>query len=346
MVLENFSWNKPAWDHVMAAKTRLPHGILVAGRKGVGKLRFARRLAAVLLCEGGSVSGEPCGKCPACLWLASEVHPDFRLIEPESLASQGALAEETEEKAKASDKKLSKQISVEQVRELADFVNISSHRGGAKVILIHPAESLNVHAANALLKTLEEPPFRTFFILVSHRPQRLLPTIRSRCQQISLAAPEREIAAGWLREQGVQNPELSLALAGYAPLDALDLQAEDYWNERAVLLDGLSSRSFDPLGLAERIQHYDLGRVLNWLQKWSYDMIFLKFAGQVRYHLDFRPALEDLSGRLETVEVIRYHRELLKWQPLINHPLNPRLFVEHLLLSYARLAEVRGYAHG
>jgi len=155
-------WHKTELERLIGGKGRLPHALLMHGRQGIGKLLFARALAQSLLCENPASSGLACGRCAACGWFDSANHPDFRLIEPAS------LTEPTEDED-GREKKASLQIIIEQIRELADFINISSHRGGPKVVLIHPAEALNPHAANALLKSLEEPPAGVHFLMVAHR---------------------------------------------------------------------------------------------------------------------------------------------------------------------------------
>ena len=163
---------------------------------------------------------KPCDKCDACRWFLAGNHPDFRRLEPEALAKEPA---DTGEEPKArKTKQPSIEIKVDQVRELADFVYIGSHRGKLRVALVHPAEHMNENAANALLKGLEEPPPGAIFILVSHRPAQLLPTIRSRCVSIPVPIPPREAALGWLAKEGVKDAARWLAYAGGAPLRAVD----------------------------------------------------------------------------------------------------------------------------
>jgi len=210
-----YSWHKSDFEGLLARKEALPHALLFRGNPGIGKLALAESLARALLCEQPGPGGSACGQCTACGWMAQGSHPDFRRLEPEILAEQN-------EREEGGEKKASLQIQVEQVRTLADFINVSSHRGGVKVVLIHPAETLNIHAANALLKNLEEPPARTYFLLVAHRWHQLLPTIRSRCQNVALPPPPVEAARDWLKQQGLRNPELALAQAGGAPLLALE----------------------------------------------------------------------------------------------------------------------------
>lgn len=212
-----YPWQTEAWRHWLKLRERLPHALLLKGPQGTGKLDFAMNLARSLLCERPqNGDGLACGECASCHWFEQETHPDFRLIQPDALSE----SDEDEEKANAK-KKPSKQISVDQIRALADFAGLSAHQGGHKVVLIHPAEAMNTNAANALLKTLEEPAGRMMIILVSHKPQQLLPTILSRCLALPMPLPPVEESAEWLKEQGVDDPAPLLAQAGFAPLKAL-----------------------------------------------------------------------------------------------------------------------------
>jgi DNA polymerase III subunit delta' len=326
------SWHEPSFGRLVAGRSRLPHALLFHGRKGTGKLLFARSLAQILLCEATMSSGTACGQCPACGWFASGNHPDFRQIEPDSLAEQGAEGSDGKRKP-------SLQIRIEQIRDLPDFINMSSHRGRAKVMLIHPAETLNANAANALLKSLEEPPSGTYFLLVAHRVHYLPPTVRSRCQQMALPGPEPEAAREWLKGEGVPDPALALAQTGNSPLLALELAGRDYWKNREFLLGGISERAFDPLSLAEQMRDYPVQDILNWLQKWTFDLIFRKSSGKVRYNPDYEDSLSSLAARIDMVKALRFHRELVRLQRVISHPFNVRLLLEQLLLDYASLLD-------
>ena len=330
-----FPWHKTELERLIGGKGRLPHALLMHGRQWIGKLLFARALAQSLLCENPATSGVACGRCAACGWFDSGHHPDFRLIEP------GSLTERAEDEQVA-EKKASLQIIIEQIRELPDFIHISSHRGGAKVILIHPAEALNISAANALLKSLEEPPAGAYFLLVAHRVHYLLPTIRSRCQPVGLAGPEPDAAIEWLRAQGVADPVLALAHTGNSPLLAQQLAGQDYWQQRDFLLQRIAERTFDPLLVAEQIRDYPVQHVVNWLQKWTFDLVFQKTLGKIRYNPDYATQITALSARIEPLSALRLHREFVRLQRAINHPLNPRLFLEQLLLDYAGLFESGG----
>src|SRR5262249_20615802 len=137
-------WHTETLRALLGRRDRLHHAMLVRGQEGIGKLHFARAAAQALLCEQPK-AGLACGACTACNWFEQGSHPDFRLLQPESLAESPAPGEGGEGR----ERKPSVQIAVDRVRELTDFLNLSSHRGGVRVTLIHPAESLNPNAANA-----------------------------------------------------------------------------------------------------------------------------------------------------------------------------------------------------
>jgi len=324
-----YPWHSRPFEALLARIDRLPHALLLRGREGIGKLAFAEAVARALLCESPQAGRRACGQCAACAWMEQGSHPDFRRLSPENLA-EGAEAEQ------GSDRRTSLQIPVEQVRGITDFISISSHRGGAKVVLIHPAEALNVHAANALLKNLEEPPPRTYFLLVAHRWHQLLPTIRSRCEQVVLAAPSHAEARDWLGRQNLRDADLALAQAGGAPLLAVKLD-EDYWRQREALLTAITSPGFDSLSTAEQLRETAPALIVGMLQKWAFDLVTHKATGRVRYNPDLSDAVATTAAQLDLIEVVRFQRYMVRLQRIVSHPLNSRLFLEHLLLTYAAL---------
>ena len=334
--MDIYPWQTDLWNRLLTARSALPHAILLQGRAGIGKLALARAFARTLLCEQTSDRGA-CGVCPACIWFEQGGHPDFRLLEPASLSHTNEVAEGAESEAPSS-KKASHKINVAQIRELADFINLTTHRNGMRIVLIHPAEAMNVQAANALLKTLEEPSAHTLIILLSHQPQQLLATIRSRCQKMDVTMPSKEMAAAWLREQGVVEAELCLAQVGYAPLQALSLNDPDYQAQRKGFLDQLRRpQAMDIVTLAESSLKLDLAEVFSWLHKWIYDLLSAKLSGTIRYQLDYQPDLHALSKHVKLSVLLAYQRELLAAQRVLQHPLNTQLLLEQLLLSYSKL---------
>jgi DNA polymerase-3 subunit delta' len=322
-------WHEEAFRRLLASRARWPHALLVRGEEGIGKLAFAEALASALLCETPAAEGTACGTCRACAWVEQGTHPDLLRVEPEG---EGGGEEEGERRGE-------RPIGVDQVRLVSEFIQLSSHRGRAKVVLVHPAEALNVNAANALLKSLEEPPRGTFFLLVSHRWRRLPATVRSRCQQVALAAPGAEAARAWLEKRGLANAALGLAQAGGAPLRALRFD-EEFWRNREAFNRALARPSFDPLSAAEELRECSPAFALGWFQRWSFDIALYRSAGRVRYNPDLVEPIAATAARVGLRQMLRFHREMVGLQRIVAHPLNPRLFLEALLLDYAAL--IRG----
>jgi len=327
---EIYPWQKNDWARLRELHKRPAHGLLFKGSKGIGKLDLAINFAQSLLCQQPDESGFACGKCPSCHWFEQDSHPDFRFLQPEVLSLDG---EETE-----SGKKPGKQISVDQIRGLADFIGMSAHQGGRRVIVIHPAESMNVNAANALLKNLEEPPQGLLFILVSHKPQQLLPTILSRCLSFALPAPDAESATRWLAVQGVKNPAEALATSGFAPLQAVQLDEQLGSEERDKLLRAVRQpAALDVFALAEALQKTEQVLVVQWLQQWCYDLSSMKLAGKLRYHPGEEAAISNLVEPVTPLNLARLQRHLQTAKREAQHTLNPKLFFESLLLAYRQL---------
>lgn len=216
-------WHGEPWAEWLRQlrSSRLPHAALISGLAGLGKRQLAERFAQGLLCAEVSDQG-PCGHCKACQLLHAGSHPDFREIGPE-------------EPGKA--------IKIAQVRALVGFLSGTAQQGGWKCVIIEPADAMNNHAANALLKSLEEPPGDTLIILVTAMPSQLAATLRSRCQQIQLRAPSREDALQWLKPHvGSEADALLGTLLDYAhgaPLAALRASRADHLQDRSEILAAL-----------------------------------------------------------------------------------------------------------
>jgi len=330
-----YPWQKNDWVRLQELRKRPPNGLLFKGTKGIGKLDLAIKFGQSLLCQRPDESAFACGKCPSCHWLEQGSHPDYRLLQPEALSMEG---EETDDSKPASGKKPSKQISVDQVRGLADFISMSAHQGGRRVVVIHPAEAMNANAANALLKNLEEPPPGLLFILVSHKPQQLLPTILSRCLSFSLSAPDSESAFLWLAQQGAKNPAEALAFSGFAPLQAVQLDEQLGSEEREKLLRAVRQPAeLDVFALAEALQKTEQVLVVQWLQQWSYDLSSMKQAGRLRYHPGEETAIKKLVETVAPLNLARLQKYLQTAKREAQHTLNAKLFFESLLLVYRQL---------
>lgn len=333
-MIDILPWQRTALAELLARGTRIPHALLVHGKSGIGKVRFARALAQSLLCEAADAT-IACGQCHACGWFANGNHPDFRALLPEALVEDDAgddPAVETDIDAK--EKKKSREIKIDQIRGIADFMTLTTHRNGWRVLMVHPAEAMNPAAANALLKTLEEPPARTVILLISSQPGRLMATIRSRCQRVLLPTPVAEIARAWLKTQGVANADEALAAAGGAPLDAVAFADADYQTTRRAFVKVLADSAADYAQTAQDFEKADLIHLLTWLQTWMNDLILLRMAGLVCHHQDQAKSLTRLASQAGLSGMFQFERELRQTRRLINHPLNARLLLEQLLIGY------------
>ena len=338
MSSQTLPWQADRWLQVMQMRERFPHALLLHGPQGIGKTLFAEQLAQALLCEAPLPDGHPCGQCLACGWFAQYAHPDYRRVRPENLEDAAAAEESGAETAKAAkaDKSASKEIRIEQIRALANFINVSTHRSGRRVVLLYPAEALNAIAANALLKTLEEPPPATVFLMVSHNIDLLLPTIVSRCRKVPLAMPGAAQALSWLREQGVADAESWLAEQGGAPLSALAQSQAGSREAVETLLAHLAKPAPEAaLKTADQLQKSSPADVTAWLQRWLYDVFSVKFSGKIRYYPKHRPQIDALAKRADPMKLLAVMKSMNERRAIADHPLSPKLFIEDMLLDYS-----------
>jgi DNA polymerase-3 subunit delta' len=214
-------------------------------------------------------------------------------------------------------------------------LNLSAHFGHTKVVAIPTADRLYRNAANALLKTLEEPPPGTRFVLATSRPGLLPPTLRSRCMRIPFSLPDARTSAAWLRAQGVQEPELALAQVGFAPLGAAALDSAGYWPARRMLIESaLAAPGFDPVAVVEQLGPEQLPTLVGALQRWCYDVLLLKATGAIRYHPDCAQILHRVAVRTNLLPLFDFLRDLQEVAKSLEHPLNPRLVAEQCLIRY------------
>ena len=321
-----YPWLKPSWQRLLATRERPAQALLLAGPRGIGKGALAQAWAYALLCESPQSDGAACGSCAACHWLETGAHPDFRLL---------TLQEKT---GKEGETKLATAIEVDQAREVVDYVQLSTYRAGFRVVLVNPANSLNLAAANALLKVLEEPPLNTVFVLVSDQPRQLLPTIRSRCTRLDLGLPSAVEATRWLAGQKVDDPATVLALAGGAPLDA------QHWSEgadmgaRQMILEGLARPGqLDPVMLTERWKAVNPQTWHAVAYKWLEDLLAVKLKSQVQFNRDFDEVLMTLGLQIDLpklLDLVKAHAAIGR---TLMHPLNRVLQQQAWLIQYRNL---------
>jgi DNA polymerase III subunit delta' len=310
-----------------ALETQTAHALLLHGPGGVGQFELAKALAQGWLCESAAlpIGDRPCGVCASCHLVRAGSHPDLLVLVPEALRESlgGGAAGEAEEggEEKSARKKPSKEIRVDEVRVAVAFALTTSARGRGKVVVVHPAERMNVIAANAFLKTLEEPPGAARFVLSSTAPDALLPTIRSRCQSLPLGLPAPAIASAWLAEQGIAEAEVLLAACGGQPQDAAA--------RAAAGIDAAAWRALPrrvAAGDASALRGWPLPWAVEALQKLCHDAATLAVGGVPRY---FPEASVPSNGDLAAL--VRYARELGRFAEFAEHPWIADLSVESLV---------------
>lgn len=306
-----------------ALQQQRAHAVLVQAGAGVGALDFMQTLAQAWLCEGQGAA-RPCGTCGSCRLVQSHSHPDLHLLLPEAqrvALGWGQQADEDAGDGAKSKRKPSRQIRIDEVRSAIDWIVQTSSRGRAKVLVLHPAEAMNLQAASALLKTLEEPPGQARLLLGTVDAEHLLPTLRSRCQHLRLLPPSLELAGTWLAEQGVADAPVLLAACAGQPLEA-----------RALAAMGVGAPQWQALpravaaGQGAVFAGWPIPRVLDALQKVCHDAMLKAIGGAPRYFaaecVPQGASLQALAGWARSLARVARHDE---------HPWNEGLLVEALV---------------
>ena len=320
-----YPWQKALWrgliERLRAA--RLPHALLLTGPAGMGKRDFAERFAHAILCDSPNEDGSACGQCRGCMLMQAGSHPDYLKVEPE-------------EEGKA--------IGIDAVRELARFQALKSQYGRQRVIQLQPADALNANSANALLKTLEEPAGDTVLLLTTDRPMSLLPTIRSRCQQVlfrPLTSANAEIRQ-WLTEQLPQTRQdigVLLQMSGGAPLKAVALENQGELEMQLNLLqefEALEQGRIHPVTLAEQWLGQGTRRVLPWLYLLLADMVKLKMLSKVTSLNNplYKKQLQALAEKVDLYFLQALAARVQERIALMHGQANQQVILEEILLAW------------
>ncbi|MBL8289573.1 MAG: DNA polymerase III subunit delta' [Rubrivivax sp.] len=311
------------------AVARGHHALLLRAAPGIGARALALSLAQSRLCEAPGPNGLACGGCASCRLVHAHAHPDLFVLLPEIERRQTAwlIGEDKPEAEEGGKRKPSRQIRIDDVRVLLDWVTKTAARGRGKVVLLHPAEALNAHAASALLKTLEEPPAAVQLVLTCSDAMHLLPTVRSRCQQVVVPPPGVAEAAAWLAAQGVVRPEVLLAACDGRPLEVLACQERGVDAERWAALPAELAA-----GRPGALAGADVPLALQWLLKVCHDAMAAAVGAPGRYFAE--GAMPD---GLALAALNRWHRELQRLALAAEHPWHEALALD-ALVSGARLA--------
>tara|TARA_B110000046_G_C13025717_1_gene413960 strand:+ start:5896 stop:6852 length:957 start_codon:yes stop_codon:yes gene_type:complete len=301
-----YPWHASVWGNFNQdiEQGRLAHALMLNGPKGIGKKRLALALAQRLLCTA-QMSKYACGSCKSCQLLLAGNHPDLSVLEPEE---EG------------------KKILIEPVRKLCTLLNKTAQQGGWKVAVIMPAESMNISASNALLKSLEEPQGNTLLILVAHRPGMVSATIRSRCQKTNLALPDHKLAIAWLTEitANSKESEATLTVSNGRPLLALEyLQSDSLAARRKFedMLDTLRRGDISALDAAQQCHKQNTDLMLGWFM----DYVYRLATGELQNNPN--PWLFDFSDKL---------RSARGWILSGSNP-NPQLLWEELFMDWLQV---------
>ena len=326
-------WLQPDWQRwqQMYAQGRLPHALVVAGKEGIGKALLVEQMVSALLCLQVNEQGA-CGHCKSCLLQQGGNHPDYKIIAP---AEAG------------------KAITVDSVRSLQTWLTSTAQQGGNKVVLLNPANDLNINAANALLKHLEEPVSNTFFVLVQRLPHTLLSTVRSRCQIFNLATPSTETALAWLVQNNTSMEDtqtfhthatIALRMSQDSPLLAQQLLDDDSVAWRQQVLSDLTSVLRNQLStsqVAEKWVKKPMLPILEWWLQWTQDLIKLMQTDSPEnvIHQDIIKLLNALAKRADVQAVFRFYDELNEHIQNVyqRRNINKQLMLEKLLNDWYQL---------
>lgn len=322
---ERYPWHGALWSALARQFEQLPHALLLQGRPGLGKHDFAVQLAQALLCEQAR-DGVACGQCHSCRLFAAGTHPD--------LAGIGQVED-------------AKNITVDQIRALGDFLSLRPHTAARKVVIISPAEAMNINAANSLLKLLEEPPLGSMLLLVTSHPARLPATIRSRCAHLLFRLPASTAGQAWLQSRSAGgNASALLSLAGGAPLLAQTLAREEFPQLRTQLLQDLAALSHGrehPVSCAARWKGLGTGRILGWLHAFAADQIKLRMGAPVStlHNPELASNGTQEKKKYKISELYDFIDAILEKYRRLNSPLDELLMLEDILIRWVRLSRLQ-----
>ena len=309
---------------------RRGHAWLLQGPSGLGQYGLALSLARVWLCDQPDPGGA-CMQCPSCHAIEVRTHADLCMLMPETTMLQlgWPLAEKAQQDIDDKKRKPSKEIRIEAMRDAVQFAQRTNARGRGKVVLVYPAERMNHVTANALLKTLEEPPGDLRFVLASEAAHQLLPTIRSRCLSHTMAWPQPADSLTWLQQQGAKPGDAPALLraAGGRPDIAVELAQSGRDANRWALLPKALAR-----GDGAAMTDWTPAQAVDVLQKLCHDLLVLKTGARPRF---FDAA--DLPVGASLPALSDWSRELARTARTVDHPFNAGLMLE-ALVSRARSA--------
>lgn len=319
-------WHQSLWQQFSARRQadNLPHAILLTGAAGLGKQALAAYLTQSLVCTNPNEDFSPCGVCDSCHLSGSGAHPDINWVQPEDAG---------------------KAIKVAAIRTLTEKSVLAAQGEQYRVFIINPADAMNVAAANALLKTLEEPAHRTVMLLVSSHAERLPATIRSRCQQLSVSVPEHDDLISWM-DNGLSREELEalLAVTANAPMEIARAQEEGWLDRGQKLmqqLDALKQRKVNPMRAKEEWQELELDALLEDLERTVTDLVRISNAEQTKrlYYPRQRTLLQSLGKGIDLKNLYKFVDSLHQLRRQTANNLNAGMLLEKLIIDWLQISK-------
>lgn len=358
MGLAVYPWQEELARELVSFRDNLPNGLLVYGPRGIGTIDLVVAYAKSLFCEHPKKDGTPCGECKGCKMANAFTHPDLRYVFSEAEAIPRGIPFEPPSNA-SKDRKIYREILIHQPRELTDFLSLAPHIDqGRRIIVVYPADAIRPDAAATFLKSLEEPPERTTFLLVADDIDRVLPTIRSRCRLLRAKAPTHEESLAWLKKQGVKDAEEALARAAERPClvtdeeairnnDNIDAKTREQLltlttmapEIRLALLKTLSQGAgidLTQIAVKEGRTALPVSAVLPVLERWSYDLLAVKEGLQPHYFPAYFPQMKALVQAVDAEKLFKFSDSLKAMRRVVTHPLNAQLIIEQALMRYRK----------
>ena len=314
-----YPWQADQWRQSLRYLIckRLAHAILISGPSAIGKLEFCLSYIQRMNCTQPTKENNACGACRNCNFFKARTHPDIRMLNVDEDVDQ---------------------IKVDDIREINQFMSLSRQQGLYKIVCINQADLMNINAANALLKTLEEPPANSILFLISHRADALLATLKSRCQIWRFCVPSNNQALKWLQQQTESAAwETLLPVSGNRPLLALQLYETGLGEARTAFYRDISQLMHHKekvTKISAKLQNEELETLVSWLQSWCADLVRCHYRKEpvTLENPDIRRSLHSLVGQVDLQSLFSFWDKLIELRRFSSAPLNKRLFIEDMLI--------------
>lgn len=317
-------WQQQNWQQLnhYLQQNRIPQALLISGVRGIGKSNLARQFAYALLCPNRNSDGINCGSCSYCALIKAGNHPDFIEITVED------------------DKKV---ITINQIRSLIIDSYLKPQFENYRVIVIQPADAMNISAANAFLKSLEEPQERTVFILLTDKPYKLTATIRSRCQKIVASPPDVQSLDTWLYANNLAIDAAShINLVKSSILTLKHLEDSNVLKQRLECFNdwvALAVEQANPAVVAAKWAAYPEIELLDWMLSWVVDIIKgeYKVKTEITYNQDFIMSLQKISQQTRQAGLYKLYDQVLRCRQQLSTQLNFQMMLEDILICWQEL---------